>query len=95
MINFVFTDFFHYDKRTHFLLSHLLCQQRVNNEIRISRQQQAAEELDRLSKTMGYMEKGMIRVRGLLEGEAPEAPVPAMPAAANVEEPAAPQETEA
>lgn len=57
--------------------------------------QQAAEELDRLSKTMGYMEKGMIRVRGLLEGEAPEAPVPAMPAAATVEEPATPQETEA
>ncbi|CAN0071596.1 unnamed protein product, partial [Ectocarpus fasciculatus] len=54
----------------------------------------AAEELDRLSKTMGYMEKGMIRVKGLLEGEAPAAPVvPAVPApAAPVEEPA---ETEA
>lgn len=37
----------------------------------------------------------MIRVRGLLEGEAPEAPVPAMPVAAVAEEPAAPQETEA
>lgn len=43
---------------------------------------------------MGYMEKGMIRVKGLLEGEAPAAPVvPAVPApAAAVEEPA---ETEA
>ena len=51
---------------------------------------QAAEELDRLSKTMGYMEKGMIRVKGILEGEAPEAPVVAV-----VEEAAAPQETEA
>lgn len=51
---------------------------------------QAAEELDRLSKTMGYMEKGMIRVKGILEGEAPEAPV-----VAAVEEAVAPQETEA
>lgn len=50
----------------------------------------AAEELDRLSKTMGYMEKGMIRVKGILEGEAPEPPV-----VAAVEEAAAPQETEA
>eukprot|EP00903_Cladosiphon_okamuranus_P006366 g6235.t1 len=50
----------------------------------------AAEELDRLSKTMGYMEKGMIRVKGILEGEAPEAPV--VPA---VKEAAAPQEAEA
>lgn len=43
-----------------------------------------------MSKTMGYMEKGMIRVKGLLEGEAPELPV-----VAAVEAPAAPQETEA
>lgn len=49
-----------------------------------------------MSKTMGYMEKGMIRVKGLLEGEAPQAPVvPEMPAATAVAEPAAPQETEA
>lgn len=51
---------------------------------------QAAEELDRLSKTMGYMEKGMIRVKGLLEGEAPDAAV-----VAAVEEAGTPQETEA
>lgn len=57
---------------------------------RHSNPSQAAEELDRLSKTMGYMEKGMIRVKGILEGEAPEAPV-----VAAVEEAAAPQETEA
>lgn len=44
-----------------------------------------------MSKTMGYMEKGMIRVKGLLEGEAPPAPVVPAPAAP-VEEPA---ETEA
>lgn len=50
--------------------------------------------MDRLSKTMGYMEKGKIRVKGLLEGEQPEAPsLPAPPAA--VEEEPAPQETEA
>lgn len=64
----------------------------------------AEEELDRLSKTMGFMEKGKIRVRGLLEPEAVEAPMPAAPAtpsAVAVEEPAAsgteaaPQETEA
>ncbi|CAM9950093.1 unnamed protein product [Laminaria digitata] len=62
----------------------------------------AEEELDRLSKTMGFMEKGKIRVRGLLEPEAAEAPTsPATPAAVAVEEPAAqgteaaPQETEA
>lgn len=64
----------------------------------------AEEELDRLSKTMGFMEKGKIRVRGLLEPEAVDAPMPAAPAtpaAVEVEEPAAqgseaaPQETEA
>lgn len=53
---------------------------------------QAEEELDRLSKTMGYMEKGKIRVKGLLEPEAGEAPMPATPPAM---EEAAPQETEA
>ena len=54
----------------------------------------AEEELDRLSKTMGFMEKGKIRVRGLLEPEAVDAPIPAAPAAVAVEEPAA-QGTEA
>lgn len=61
----------------------------------------AEEELDRLSKTMGFMEKGKIRVRGLLEPEAVEAPAVATPAAVAVEESAAqgtgaaPQEAEA
>lgn len=66
---------------------------------------QAEEELDRLSKTMGYMEKGKIRVKGILEGETMPPPVvaPEVAAAApegmGVEGAAAqaptPQETEA
>ncbi|CAM9849083.1 unnamed protein product [Ascophyllum nodosum] len=52
----------------------------------------AEEELDRLSKTMGFMEKGKIRIKGFLEQEPAEVPVPVPPAAVN--EPA-PQETEA
>lgn len=74
-------------KNTHF---HLIFQ--LNRD-------QAEEELDRLSKTMGYMEKGKIRVKGLLEGEAmpvPVAPAEAAPVA-GVEEGQmpTPQETEA
>ncbi|CAM9698428.1 unnamed protein product, partial [Sphacelaria rigidula] len=42
----------------------------------------AEEELDRLSKTMGYMEKGKIRVKGILEGETMPPPVVAPEVAA-------------
>lgn len=51
----------------------------------------AEEELDRLSKTMGFMEQGKIRVKGLLEPEITQVPMPPTPV--TVEEPA-PQETE-
>lgn len=51
---------------------------------------QAEEELDRLSKAMGFMEKGKIRVKGLLELE----PAPTVPTAAAVEENQIPQEAE-
>lgn len=52
----------------------------------------AEEELDRLSKTMGFMEKGKIRVKGLLEAEPDSVPMPAVVAAPEEQ---APQEAEA
>lgn len=58
----------------------------------------AEEELDRLSKTMGFMEKGKIRVKGLLEVEpsgVPPAPrASAVEAVAKVKEEPTPQEVE-
>lgn len=57
---------------------------------------QAEEELDRMSKTMGFMEKGKIRVKGLLEQESSAVPPmpPTAPVASVTQEPA-PQEAEA
>lgn len=56
---------------------------------------QAEEELDRLSKTMGFMEKGKIRVKGLLEQEPVQVPAVPLAAAPAPVTDAAPQETEA